>query len=94
MVSGLIGRLSVIRVPPSLAIFAFLRWSRRSWFFFMRAISSSNLPYVNHYHLAERGGGGQLYTPREKGGGKGAEGGEGNIPFLRPRVTVDVACRG
>jgi len=42
VVSGLIGRLSVIRVPPSLAIFAFLRWSRRSWFFFMRAISSSN----------------------------------------------------
>ena len=43
VVSGLTGRLSVMGVPPSFAILAFFRCRRRSWFFFIRAISSSSL---------------------------------------------------
>lgn len=43
VVSGLTGRLSCIGVPPSLTILAFLRCRRRSWFFFILAISSSSL---------------------------------------------------
>ena len=43
VVSGLMGRLSWSGVPPSLTIFAFFLCRRRSWFFFMRAISSSIL---------------------------------------------------
>lgn len=43
VVSGLVFRLSVRGVPPSLAILAFFLCKRRSWFFFIRAISSSSL---------------------------------------------------
>lgn len=43
VVSGFKGRLSCRGVPPSLMILAFFLCSRRSWFFFMRAISSSSL---------------------------------------------------
>ena len=43
VVSGLTGRLSCIGVPPSLTILAFFLCSRLSWFFFIRAISSSSL---------------------------------------------------
>lgn len=44
VVSGLTGRFSCIGVPPSLTIFAFFLCKRRSWFFFILAISSSSLP--------------------------------------------------
>lgn len=43
VVSGFSGLLSCIGVPPSFTIFAFLRCKRRSWFFFILAIRSSNL---------------------------------------------------
>ena len=43
VVSGLTGRLSCMGVPPSLTIFAFFLCNRLSWFFFIRAISSSSL---------------------------------------------------
>ena len=46
VVSGLTGRLSCMGVPPSLTILAFFLWSRLSWFFFIRAISSSSLGFV------------------------------------------------
>lgn len=46
VVSGFSGRLSCIGVPPSLTIFAFLRCNRRSWFFFILAMRSSNLTNV------------------------------------------------
>ena len=76
--SGLIGRLSVISVPPSFAIFAFLRWSRRSWFFFMRAISSSNL---------------RMNAKNVRGNQKKKKGGGEDPPFLRPGITVGIARR-
>ena len=74
VVSGLIGRLRVISVPPSFAIFAFLRWSRRSWFFFMRAISSSNL----HINVKKRFSGG-----KGKGGGEWCSGNKTHRFFAR-----------
>lgn len=43
VVSGLIGRFNCIGVPPAWTILAFFLCSLRSWFFFIRAISSSSL---------------------------------------------------
>lgn len=43
MVSGLTGLFNCSGMPPSFRILAFLRCRRRSWFFFILAISSSSL---------------------------------------------------
>jgi hypothetical protein len=89
VVSGLIGRLRVIGVPPSFAIFAFLRWSRRSWFFFMRAISSSNL-FFSYTNFQQR----KKKRAKKEGGLKGGKGeATVNIPLLCSRVAIDVTRR-
>ena len=54
VVSGLMGRLSWSGVPPSLTIFAFFLCRRRSWFFFMRAISSASLKFDQESRGAKR----------------------------------------
>lgn len=51
VVSGLSGRPSCMGVPPSLTILAFFRWRRRSWFFFILAISSSSLTRKNEAQI-------------------------------------------
>ena len=59
VVSGFSGRLSCIGVPPSFMILAFLRCKRRSWFFFILAMRSSNL-------VQRTGGVRSGITPRDK----------------------------